>query len=128
MEEKSKYTKTINWKQFYRNVFALVIPIAIQNLINVGVTATDVIMLGKVGEKVLSGASLAGQIQYIMTLIFLRSDLRSNGSDGAVLGEERHQNDRESPGYGIKCRTHRCGSIRRSSPWHAGDIDADLYL
>ena len=35
-----------------------------------GVTATDVIMLGKVGEKVLSGASLAGQIQYIMTLIF----------------------------------------------------------
>ena len=70
MKEKSKYTKTINWKQFYRNVFALVIPIAIQNLINVGVTATDVIMLGKVGEKVLSGASLAGQIQYIMTLIF----------------------------------------------------------
>ena len=98
MEEKSKYTKTINWKQFYRNVFALVIPIAIQNLINVGVTATDVIMLGKVGEKVLSGASLAGQ------------------------------NDRESPGYGIKCRTHRCSSIRRSSPWHAGDTDADLYL
>ena len=70
MKEKNKYTKTINWKQFYRNVFALVIPIAIQNLINVGVTATDVIMLGKVGEKVLSGASLAGQIQYIMTLIF----------------------------------------------------------
>ena len=27
-------------------------------------------VLGKVGEKVLSGASLAGQIQYIMTLIF----------------------------------------------------------
>ena len=51
MKEKNKYTKTINWKQFYRNVFALVIPIAIQNLINVGVTATDVIMLGKVGEK-----------------------------------------------------------------------------
>ena len=70
MKEKNKYTKTINWKQFYRNVFALVIPIAIQNLINVGVTATDVIMLGKVGEKVLSGESLAGQIQYIMTLIF----------------------------------------------------------
>lgn len=60
----------INWKTFYRNVFALVIPMAVQNLINVGVTAADVIMLGKVGEKVLSGASLAGQIQFIMTLIF----------------------------------------------------------
>ena len=62
MKEKNGYIKNINWKVFYRNVFALVIPIAIQNMINVGVTATDVIMLGKVGEKVLSGASLAGQI------------------------------------------------------------------
>lgn len=60
----------INWKGFYRSVFALVIPMAIQNLINVGVTAADVVMLGKVGEKVLSGASLAGQVQFIMTLIF----------------------------------------------------------
>ena len=60
----------IDWKGFYRNVFALVIPMAVQNLINVGVTATDVFMLGRVGEKVLSGASLAGQIQFIMMLIF----------------------------------------------------------
>lgn len=58
----------IDWGVFYKSVFALVIPMALQNLINVGVTAADVIMLGKVGEKVLSGASLAGQVQYIMTL------------------------------------------------------------
>ncbi len=55
---------------FYKNVLALIIPIALQNLINVGVTAADVIMLGRVGEKVLSGASLAGQVQFIMTLLF----------------------------------------------------------
>lgn len=61
----------IDWKGFYRSVFALVLPLALQNLINVGVTAADVIMLGKVGEKVLSGASLAGQVQFIMTLIFM---------------------------------------------------------
>lgn len=60
----------IDWKQFYKNVLALVIPMALQNLINTGVTAADVIMLGTVGEDVLSGASLAGQIQFIMTLIF----------------------------------------------------------
>lgn len=59
----------VNWGMFYRQVCFLVIPMAIQNLINVGVTAADVIMLGRVGEKVLSGASLAGQIQFIMTLI-----------------------------------------------------------
>ena len=58
----------IDWKQFYLSVIALVIPMALQNLINVGVTAADVVMLGRVGETALSGASLAGQIQYIMTL------------------------------------------------------------
>lgn len=57
-------------ESFYKAVLILVIPLALQNLINVGVSATDVIMLGKVGEKVLSAASLAGQVQFIMILIF----------------------------------------------------------
>lgn len=57
-------------KSFYGRVFTLVLPMAIQNLINTGITSADVIMLGKVGEKVLSGVSLAGQVQYIMQLIF----------------------------------------------------------
>lgn len=55
-------------QNFYRKVFALVIPMALQNLINVGVTATDVVMLGKVGEKVLSGCSLGGQVFFIFSL------------------------------------------------------------
>ncbi len=55
-------------KSFYVKVFALVLPMALQNLINVGVTATDVIMLGSVGEKVLSGCSLGGQILFILNL------------------------------------------------------------
>ena len=59
----------INWKNFYKQVCLLIIPMALQNLINVGVQAADVFMLGRVGEKVLSGASLDGQIQFIMTLI-----------------------------------------------------------
>ena len=58
----------IEWGSFYRTVIALVVPMALQNLINVWVTAADVIMLGAVGEDALSGASLAGQVQYIMTL------------------------------------------------------------
>ncbi len=57
-------------KAFYKLVFVLVLPMALQNLINVGVTSADVIMLGQVGETSLSAASLAGQVQFIMTLIF----------------------------------------------------------
>jgi len=67
--EKGLYDSIDN-KQFYKMVFILVIPMALQNLINVGVSAADVVMLGKVSETAVSAASLAGQIQYIMTLIF----------------------------------------------------------
>lgn len=56
-------------KQFYHKVAVLVLPIAAQNLINTGISSIDVIMLGRVGEKVLSGASLGAQIQFIMSLI-----------------------------------------------------------
>ncbi len=55
-------------KEFYKKVFALVIPMALQNLINVGVSATDVVMLGKVSEQVLSGCSLGGQVFFIFNL------------------------------------------------------------
>lgn len=57
-------------KRFYSNVFRLVMPMALQNLINVGVTSTDVIMLGRVGETALSGVSLANQIYFILSLVF----------------------------------------------------------
>ncbi len=56
-------------KQFYKLVFSLVLPMALQNLINVGVTTADVIMLGKVSETALSASSLAGQVQFILSLI-----------------------------------------------------------
>ena len=45
----------MNRKDFYQKVIALVVPMALQNLINVGVSATDVVMLARIGEEVLSG-------------------------------------------------------------------------
>lgn len=66
---------------------------ALQNLINVGVTAADVFMLGLVGETALSGASLAGQVQFVMTLVFMGDNIRCDSADSAVLGKGRLQND-----------------------------------
>ncbi|MBQ4051884.1 MAG: MATE family efflux transporter [Oscillospiraceae bacterium] len=71
---------TIDNKAFYRNVFSLVLPMALQNLINTAVTSADVIMLGKVGEIALSASSLAGQVQFIMNMFFFGLT-----SGGAVL-------------------------------------------
>ena len=61
MEEESR--------NFYRKVAILVLPMALQNLINTGIASIDVIMLGRVGEKVLSGASLGAQVAFVMNLI-----------------------------------------------------------
>ena len=55
-------------KHFYKAALLLIIPLALQNLVNVAVVGTDVIMLGRVGEEALSGVSLGGQIYYIMNL------------------------------------------------------------
>jgi putative MATE family efflux protein len=56
-------------KEFYKKVLLLVLPMALQNLINVGIQATDVIMLGKVGETALSASSLAGQAYFVLSVI-----------------------------------------------------------
>lgn len=56
-------------KDFFKIVFGLAFPIALQNLINTAVTTADVVMLGKVGETALSSGSLAGQVQFVMSLM-----------------------------------------------------------
>ncbi len=60
----------LDTKSFYKMAFALILPMAMQNLLSVGINSIDVLMLGNVSETVLSAASLAGQVQFIMTLIF----------------------------------------------------------
>ncbi|MGI5958563.1 MAG: MATE family efflux transporter [Massiliimalia sp.] len=57
-------------RHFYRSLFVLVMPIALQNLINTAVSSADVIMLGYVSQTALSAGSLANQFQFILNLFF----------------------------------------------------------
>lgn len=50
----------IDWK-FYKKVFWLALPIALQSLITIGVNMLDTIMVGNLGEMSLSAVSLANQ-------------------------------------------------------------------
>ena len=45
--------------KFYKSVFALALPIALQSLITIGVNMLDTIMVGSLGETALSATSLA---------------------------------------------------------------------
>ena len=53
-------------KKFYRALFALVIPITIQNFISSAVNSADVLMLGYVGQSELAAVSLANQFQFLL--------------------------------------------------------------
>lgn len=57
-------------KEFYSSLFALIIPIAFQNLMTSAAGFVDVMMLGYVNQASLSAVSLANQVQFILNLIF----------------------------------------------------------
>ncbi|EUB33142.1 MATE family efflux transporter [Fusobacterium sp. CM1] len=65
---------------FRKTVFVFLLPMAIQNLINVAISSTDVIMLGRYSEITLSASSLASQVQFILILL-----LFGIGSGATVL-------------------------------------------
>ena len=51
---------------FYKGVFALAFPIALQSLISIGVNMLDTIMVGSLGETSLSATSLANSFCYCL--------------------------------------------------------------
>ena len=57
-----------NDPEFYRQLRAIAVPVALQNLITVGVSMLDTLMLGTMGEVQLSASSLANQWFYMLTV------------------------------------------------------------
>ena len=55
-------------KDFFKSVFAITLPIAMQNVISFGVNAMDSIMLGSLGDIAVSGANLGGQPFFLMSM------------------------------------------------------------
>ncbi len=55
---------------FYDQLLSLLLPIVFQNLITSAVSMADVLMLGRVNQTVLSASSLAGQVQFILNIIY----------------------------------------------------------
>ena len=78
MQDSCDLTISFN-HSFRRALIALVIPIALQNLISATVHSADIVMLGKISQSAMSSVSLAGQITFVLTLFY-------NGlSTGAII-------------------------------------------
>ncbi len=57
-------------RAFYKKLFALVLPIAVQNLMTALVSASDALMLGFLNQDALSAVSLATQAQFVLNLFY----------------------------------------------------------
>ena len=60
---------TLIWeKEFYLRVLAIMVPVILQQAINMGVNMLDTMMLGSFGEIQLSGSSLANTFYNLFTI------------------------------------------------------------
>ena len=57
-------------RAFYRMTFRLTMPIVLQNVLDTAVNMADVLMLTLVSQTALSASSLAGQVQFVLSMIF----------------------------------------------------------
>ncbi|MCI9338192.1 MAG: MATE family efflux transporter [Lachnospiraceae bacterium] len=55
---------------FYRQIFRLVLPIVVQNLLSAAVSSADVVMLNYVGQSSISAVSLASQYANVLFMVF----------------------------------------------------------
>ncbi len=65
-------------KSFYRSLFILALPIALQNLITFAVGMFDNVMIGSLGDNAVSGVYMGNQIQTLLQIF-------SAGIEGAIL-------------------------------------------
>ena len=62
------FSKFIGDKAFYKMVFAVAIPILIQNVVTNFVNLLDNIMVGSVGTEQMSGVSIANILLFVVNL------------------------------------------------------------
>ena len=65
-------------RSFYRSLFMLSIPIALQNLVTFSVNLADSVMVGALGDSAVSGMYMGNQIQTLLQVF-------SGGIEGAIL-------------------------------------------
>lgn len=61
---------TVQKDAFYSQIFKLVLPIVVQNLLSAAVSSADVVMLNYVGQSSISAVSLASQYANVLFMVF----------------------------------------------------------
>ena len=62
-------TAVIDNRAFYRKLFTIAFPIALQSLMLAAVAACDALMLGQIAQEEMTAVSLATQVQFVQNMI-----------------------------------------------------------
>ena len=86
---------------FYKKVFTIAIPIALQSLITIGVNMLDTMMVGKLGKDALSATSLANSFISVFQILCMGLGMGASVLVSRYWGMERvsdTENDNDSDG------------------------------
>ena len=67
------FRKYIGNREFYRKLFAVMVPVLIQNVITNFVSLLDNIMVGRIGTEPMSGVAIVNQLLFIFNLVIFGS-------------------------------------------------------
>ena len=87
---------------FYKKVFALALPIALQSLITIGVNMLDTIMVGKLGEEALSATSLANSFISIYHIFCMGLGMGASVLVSRFWGMKSAHHDEEPAGIALR--------------------------
>ncbi len=88
--------------EFYKNVFSLALPIALQSLITIGVNMLDTIMVGKLGEEALSATSLANSFISIYHIFCMGLGMGASVLVSRFWGMKIAHHDEEQAGIALR--------------------------
>ena len=88
--------------EFYKTVFSLALPIALQSLITIGVNMLDTIMVGELGEKALSSTSLANSFISIYHIFCMGLGMGASVLVSRFWGMKTAHHDEEKASLALK--------------------------
>lgn len=112
---------------FYQQLRAIAIPVAVQNLITVGVSMLDTLMLGSMGEVQLSASSLANQWFFMLTVINFGLGRRRQCTGGPVLGQGRTGGDPQGALHCLPDQRLHFATLLPGSPLLSRDHHVHLH-
>ncbi len=75
-------------KAFYRTVFTIAIPVALQSLLTQLVEASDSLMLSVLSQDALSAISLATQVHFVLNILFVFLNVVTSSMSAQYRGKE----------------------------------------